>query len=368
MNFWKNLPKPFLGLSPMDGVSDAAFRYITAKYGKPDVITTEFISVDGVLHAAQTLFKDFWYSDIERPIAAQIFGIEPELFYLSAQIIAELGFDGVDINMGCPAKTVSRRGAGAGLIRNPGLAKEIIAATKQGVKDWKEKGIDQNINDKLLKQIELTKKEIGVKPTLGQRNLLPVSVKTRIGYEIAEVENWIPEILSMDVQNITVHGRTLKQMYQGDADWEALKLVGEIVVEHNKNNKEDKRTTYVANGDITGPEIAAERLNQTLADGLYVGRGTYGDPWIFDRIRQYLSKGELIEEVDIKTKAFVALEHAKLHYELNEPIAFVQMRKHLAWYIRGFPNAKDIRVALMKTNSPSEVKEILEHEGLYPNS
>ncbi len=222
MNFWKILPKPFIGLSPMDGVSDAAFRYITAKYGKPDVITTEFISVDGVLHAAETLFKDFWYSDIERPIVAQIFGIEPELFYLSAQIIAELGFDGVDINMGCPAKTVSRRGAGAGLISNPELAKQIIAATKQGVKDWQEKGIDQNINDKLLKQIELTIKEIRVEFKSSQRKLLPVSVKTRIGYENVEVEKWIPEILCMDVQNITVHGRTLKQMYQGEANWDAL--------------------------------------------------------------------------------------------------------------------------------------------------
>ncbi len=368
MNFWKILPKPFIGLSPMDGVSDAAFRYITAKYGKPDVITTEFISVDGVLHAAETLFKDFWYSDIERPIVAQIFGIEPELFYLSAQIIAELGFDGVDINMGCPAKTVSRRGAGAGLISNPELAKQIIAATKQGVKDWQEKGIDQNINDKLLKQIELTKKEIGVELASGQRKLLPVSVKTRIGYENVEVERWIPEILSMDVQNITVHGRTLKQMYQGEANWDALKQVGEIVGEYNRNAKDVDGTTYVANGDITSPEVAAERLKQIDADGLYIGRGTYGDPWIFERIHQYLSKGELIEEVDIKIKAQVALEHAMLHYELNGPMAFVQMRKHLAWYIRGFPNAKEIRVALMKTNSPSEVKEILEQEGLFPNS
>lgn len=364
MNFWKDLPKPFIGLSPMDGVSDATFRFINAKYGKPDVITTEFISVDGVLHAAQTLFKDFWYSDIERPIVAQIFGIEPELFYLSAQIIAELGFDGVDINMGCPAKTVSRRGAGAGLIRNPDLAKQIIAATQQGVKDWYEKGIDQRLSEKLLKQIELTKKEIRIATNTSQRKLLPVSVKTRIGYESVDVESWIPQVLSMNVQNLTVHGRTLKQMYQGEANWAALKQVGEIVLEHNKYTKDNDGTTFVANGDVNGPEIALERLNQTHADGLYIGRGTYGDPWIFDRIRHYLSTRELIDDVDIKTKARIALEHAKLHYDLNGPIAFVQMRKHLAWYIRGFPDASDIRVALMKTNSPSEVKHILEQEGL----
>lgn len=369
MNFWRSLEKPIIGLSPMDGVSDASFRFITAKYGKPDVITTEFISVDGIAYGAKNIFNDFIYHEIERPIVAQLFGIEPEYFYQGAQIVCELGFDGVDINMGCPAKTVARRGAGAGLIQNPELAKEIIRATKRGVRDWYEFGMSKSINKKTLREltsIKGTLAELGTKFDVEKR-ILPVSVKTRIGYDRESVEEWIPKLLEELPANITVHGRTLKQMYQGEADWSALTKVGEIINHYNNNLDENQKITYIANGDITSAEVAIEKLKQSNADGLYIGRATYGNPWIFEDIREKLNNDDFVPvEKTLDERIKVALEHCDLHFKLNEPQGFVQMRKHLAWYLRGFPGAVKLRVDLMKTSSPEEVRQVLsQHDIAY---
>ena len=134
-NFWRLINRPIIGLSPMDGVTDASFRYITAKHGGPDVIFTEFVNIQAAFHAAHTLIKDLTYCEIERPVVAQIYGRSPELFYKVAHIVCELGFDGLDINMGCPAKKVAAAGCGAALIREPQLALSIIRAAKRGVQD-----------------------------------------------------------------------------------------------------------------------------------------------------------------------------------------------------------------------------------------
>lgn len=362
MNFWQKLKKPIIGLSPMDGVSDVSFRFITAKYGKPDVITTEFISIDGIAYAAPRLFDDFLYHEIERPVVAQIFGIEPEYFYQAAQIICELGFDGVDINMGCPAKTVSRRGAGAGLIQNPTLAKEIVLATKKGVEDWQRGGLSSTISAKVLKEMNTTKgrlEKLGVKFPL-ERQLIPVSVKTRIGYSEVQVREWIPHLLEGAPANITIHGRTLKQMYQGLADWEALSVAGEIISDYNSGQSEEHKITYIANGDVDSAVSAKEKLEKSKADGLYIGRASYGNPWIFKQIKDNLSGAEVSEEeLSLETKAKVAYEHALLHFDLKGESGFIQMRKHLAWYLRGFPGAVKLRVSLMQANSPEEVRNIL---------
>jgi tRNA-dihydrouridine synthase len=369
MNFWRNLEKPIIGLSPMDGVSDASFRFVTAKYGRPDVITTEFISVDGIAYGATNIFNDFIYHEIERPLVAQLFGIEPEYFYQGAQIVCELGFDGVDINMGCPAKTVARRGAGAGLIQNPTLAKEIIRATKIGVQDWFADGLSKSINKKTLRELSAVKEKLvllGTKFDMEKR-IIPVSVKTRIGYDRESVESWIPELLEESPANITVHGRTLKQMYQGEADWLALTKVGQIIAKHNEKLDDEMKISYIANGDINSVDVAIEKLRQSNADGLYIGRATYGNPWIFENIRQKLKNDHYIPvEKTLDERIKVALEHCDLHFKLNEPQGFVQMRKHLAWYLKGFPGAVKLRVDLMKSNSPDEVRGILsQHQISY---
>lgn len=346
----------------MDGVSDASFRYIIARHGNPDVITTEFISVDGIAYGAKNIFNDFIYHEIERPVVAQLFGIEPEYFYQGAQIICELGFDGVDINMGCPAKTVARRGAGAGLIQNPILAKEIIKATKKGVLDWVESGLSKRISRKTLRELNTTKElllKLGTNIS-QEKKLIPVSVKTRIGYEIESVSEWIPKILEELPANITVHGRTLKQMYQGEANWDALIKVGKIVREFNNGLDAQEQVTYIANGDISSAEVALNRLDLSKADGLYIGRATYGNPWIFEDIRSKLQDRNYIPtEKILEERIKVALEHCDLHYKLKDPQGFVQMRKHLAWYLKGFPGAVKLRVDLMRSNSPQEVRDIL---------
>lgn len=367
MNFWTKLSKPIIGLSPMDGVSDASFRFITAKYGKPDVITTEFISVDGIAYGAKNLFNDFIYHDVERPILAQLFGIEPEYFYQGAQIVCELGFDGVDINMGCPARTVARRGAGAGLIQNPILAKEIIRATKRGVQDWYESGLSKSINRRTLQELNSIKEtlvSLGTKINIDKR-IIPISVKTRIGYDKECVESWIPELLDELPANITVHGRTLKQMYHGEADWDVLTKVGQIVSDFNKKLPDDEKINFIANGDISSAEVAIDRLKQSKADGLYIGRATSGNPWIFQNIKNKIINSEYVpEEICLNERIKVALEHCDMHFKLNEPQGFVQMRKHLAWYLKGFPGAVNLRVDLMKTNSPNDVREVLGQHGL----
>src|SRR3990167_2352502 len=166
--FWGKLKKPIIGLAPMDGVTDAPMRFITAKYGKPDVIFTEFVSADGVKHGAKRLLRDFKFDEIERPVVAQLFGGDSEAFYEVTKLIVKMGFDGVDINMGCPARKVAGRGEGAGLIKDPDLAAKIIAAVKKGV-DGK----------------------------------IPVSVKTRIGYDKAD-PSWWSFLASKDLAAVTV--------------------------------------------------------------------------------------------------------------------------------------------------------------------
>ncbi|MCK5616677.1 tRNA-dihydrouridine synthase family protein, partial [Candidatus Pacearchaeota archaeon] len=206
--FWSKLQKPIIGLSPMDGVTDAAFRYMSAKYGKPDVTYTEFVNVEGLARGAVSMLDHFIYSKIERPIIAQIYGIECESFYKVALMCCYLGFDGIDINMGCPANKVARRNSGAGLIRVPDQAKKIIRTVKQATKDWAE-GIT-------LEKAELRPKLINalkeMSPKTGPRKELPVSVKTRMGVDSIIAEEWVKHLLEEKPVTIAMHGRTLKQM------------------------------------------------------------------------------------------------------------------------------------------------------------
>ncbi|HSF57294.1 MAG TPA: tRNA-dihydrouridine synthase, partial [Candidatus Binatia bacterium] len=185
MNFWQEIPPPIVGLAPMDGVTDASFRFITAKHGGPDVVFTEFVNVETAFHAPHTLIKDFRYSEIERPVVAQIYGRTPELFYKLAHIVCELGFDGLDINMGCPAKKVAAKGSGAALIRTPELAKRIIQSARKGIEDWHagQTLADLGIEPDLGVMVNFANRMRGGRETAVRRPLIPLSVKTRIGYD-----------------------------------------------------------------------------------------------------------------------------------------------------------------------------------------
>ena len=333
--FWQNLPRPIIGLSPMDGVTDAAMRFITKKYGSPAVMFTEFTSVEGVRAGALRLMKDFLYSGTERPIVAQVFGADPDAFYKTALVVAALGFDGIDINMGCPAKSVEEHGAGAGLIKTPQKAAKIIAATKKGVEDW----IAGATLDKggLSPQITAFVKRLN--PQNG-RKLIPVSVKTRIGYDKPVTKAWVSHLLEQNIANISLHGRTLKQLYSGEADWDEIAKAAALA--------KATPTCFLGNGDINSLEDAKEKIKKYALDGVLVGRAAQGNPWFFTG-----------KEADTHTRITVALEHARYYEKIFPGESFLPVRKHLAWYARGFENASEWRQKLVLADSSADAARIL---------
>lgn len=343
-NFWLDLKRPIIGLSPMDGVTDAPMRSIVAKYGKPSVLMTEFVAVEGIAAGATKIMREFDYDEIQRPIVAQIFGKEPRAFRVTAYVVAALGFDGVDINMGCPAKNVEQHGSGAALIQTPELAAEIVAQTKLGVEDF--------VNGKTFEEVGVPRKVAAIvkadsRYEIAKANpkLIPVSVKTRIGYDKPVTEEWIGHLLKQDLANISLHGRTLKQYYGGLADWEEIGKAAKLVRESGR------QTSILGNGDIKSLEQAKELIGKYQLDGVLIGRAAMGEPGIFDPNFQF-------QISNFQTRRGIAIEHAKLFEKFFGVGNFLPMRKHLAWYASGFPGAAELRSKLVLANSSQEVEEI----------
>lgn len=295
----------------MADVTDAAFRRIVAKYGKPDILWTEFVACDGLQSVGREhLMRDLSYTEEERPIVAQVFGAKPENFLKTAELIRELGFDGIDINMGCPERNIEKQGAGASLIKTPALAKEIILATMEGAGD------------------------------------MPVSVKTRIGYNKNELEKWIPFLLETHPSAITIHARTRKEMSDVPAKWEYIKRAVEI------RDELKSKTLIIGNGDVQNIREGKQKANETGCDGIMIGRGIFGNPWLFS---------DRTDEPTFEEKCAVMLEHAFLFEEIfGKTKNFSIMKKHFKSYIGGFSGAKDLRMALMATESAKEVKKTIE--------
>jgi tRNA-dihydrouridine synthase B len=318
-NFWQDLKtksqKPFFVIAPMADVTDAAFRRIFAKYGKPDVTWTEFVSADGLIRATEIgkkkLLKDLLYTDAERPIVAQLFSANPEMMAAAARLVEHLGFDGLDINMGCPDRGVEKQGAGAALIKNPKRAREVIRAAKQGAPN------------------------------------IPVSVKTRLGYDSDELETWLPELLAENPAVITIHARTRKEMSLVPARWERVKRAVEIRDEIQKNRKD--KTLIFGNGDVEGIDDAKIKVAESGADGAMLGRAIFGNPWVFTGT---------IPTID--QKLLVMLEHTELFEELLGDVKnFAVMKKHYKAYVQGFEGAAELRARLMETKNAAEVQTIV---------
>lgn len=304
----------------MYDVTDSAFRQIIAKYGKPDVFFTEFVSVDGLCSdkGREKLLRELYFTEAERPIIAQVFGTKPENFKTVARLIRELGFDGMDINMGCPDRAVLKQGAGASLIRNPELAKEIIAAAKEGAGD------------------------------------MPISVKTRIGYNKIQIEEWTKVLLEAEPAAITFHMRTMKDLSKVPAQWEHIKIPIELAKGTN--------IPIMGNGDVTDLTDAREKVKEYGIDGVMLGRAIFGRPWLFsDR-----------EMPSIPERLIIMLEHAKLFEEmycsgdLNDKLFashtknYSVMKKHFKAYCKDFPGAQELRVKLMETKNFTDVKRIVD--------
>ena len=358
MNFWQKIDKPIIGLSPMDGVTDASFRFITAKHGGPDITFTEFVNVEAAFFAPHTLLRDLTYSEIERPVIAQIYGHTPELFYKVAHLVCELGFDGLDINMGCPAKKVATKGSGAALIRTPELARMIIQSARQGIRDWRDGQTlaDLGIDTVFSKENGPANRLRGGQEMTAERCSIPLSVKTRIGYDDVVVEEWMETLLEENLAAITLHGRTLKQGYKGSADWEAIGRAVEIA----KNSA----TLILGNGDLKDMEGVCRRVHETGVDGVLLGRAAQGNPWIFrakNQAKQSLRSGITIHSpsIALEERFRVLLEHSRHFEKYNLIRNFVGMRKHLAWYCCDSPGVAELRARMVRVNHIEEVIQCL---------
>ena len=344
----------------MDGVTDASFRFITARHGGPDVVLTEFVNVETAFYSLGSLINDLTYSEIERPVVAQLYGHTPELFYKVAHIVCALGFDGLDINMGCPAKKVTAKGSGAALIRQPELARAIIRAARRGIEDWSEGQTlgDLKTHPELIENIRISN---GLRSGLDsppERRAIPVSVKTRIGYDQAVVEDWFATLLAECPAAISLHGRTLKQGYKGNADWDAIERAAAVC--------RNSETLILGNGDLQDLGDVYRRVRETGVDGVLLGRAAQGNPWIFrskDRVKRALSyhtdatRGP--GSIHLEERFRVILEHSR-HFEMYwGQQRFVGMRKHLAWYCKGFAQAAELRSQMVRVNSTDEVAERL---------
>ncbi len=359
MSFWHDIAKPIIGLAPMDGVTDASFRWIAARHGGPDITLTEFTNVDAAIHAPHTLIRDFTYSEIERPIIAQIYGNKPELFYQAAHVVCELGFDGLDINMGCPAKNVAASGSGAALIRTPELAREIIQQTRQGIDDWVAGQTLDNLGlrQKLRETVKSSNQQRSGWETPPVRRPIPLSVKTRIGYDQVVIDDWIANLLEAKPVAISVHGRTLKQGYKGDADWDAIARAVEIA--------KPTPTLILGNGDLRHMADVYRRVRQFGVDGVLLGRAAEGNPWIFkakEQLKQALRDSVppvAAEPISLAERFRVIVEHSH-HFETYvQERNFVGMRKHLIWYCRDFRGAAELRTKMVRVNGTGDVIQCL---------
>lgn len=318
MNFWQKLPKPFFVLAPMADVTDAAFRRVIAKYsrhgeegGGPDVFWSEFVSADGLMSRGREALKyDLMYTEGERPIVAQLFGSKPENMEGAARLCAELGFDGIDINMGCPDRAIEKQLCGSAMIKHPDIAREIIRAAKRGAPN------------------------------------LPISVKTRIGYNKNEIDTWVPALLEEGIAVLTMHARTRKEMSKVPARWEHIKEVVDI------RNRMGVDTLIVGNGDVIDLADAHEKVKETGCDGVMFGRAIFGNPWLFDSHKK---------EVSIEEKLRVMVEHTKLYEELLGGIkSFSIMKKHYKAYVNGFEGSKELREKLMLAENAEGVAKIVD--------
>jgi nifR3 family TIM-barrel protein len=307
--FWRQLKKPFFALAPMADVTDTVFRQIIVKHGRPDVLWTEFVATDALCSAGrEAVIRDLQYAPSERPIVAQIFGATPAHFYEAAKLVAELGFDGVDINMGCPEKSIVKSGACSALINEPKLAQEIIYATKEGAGE------------------------------------MPVSVKTRLGFGTDILEEWLPVLLETKIAAITIHGRTRKEMSKHPAKWNRIKDAVDMA--------RGTGTLIIGNGDVQSLEDARQKAAETGVDGVMLGRAIFGNPWLFNRD----GKVPTLEE---KLRAMVA--HTQLFEQTwGDTKSFELMKKHYKAYVNGFDGAKFLRMKLMECHSAAAIERKVE--------
>ncbi len=345
----------------MDGVTDSAFRYIVATYGKPDIVFTEFTNVHDICSGRLKVLDSLRYSAVERPVIAQIYGKDPALFYQAAHVVCELGFDGLDINMGCPSKNVASSGSGAGLIRTPNLALELMDHARKGIQDWADGQTlaESGLKPSAVQAIAQLKAEHPDLTEYQERSSIPLSVKTRLGFDCNIINEWSDCLIQGRPEVISMHGRTLSQMYKGQSDWEAIAQAATRIQQHG--------ILALGNGDIKSLTDAHQRIHNSGVNGVLIGRGALGNPWIFqeiEQVREAITTGSPLEwktsEPSLDEKFQAMITHAQCFEAIYGTERFVRMRKHLGWYCSAFPHAAAMRVQMVRTNGSQDVKNILD--------
>lgn len=315
-SFWRSLPRPFFALAPMEDVTDCASRRLIAEIAPPHVMWTEFVSADGLVRADEPgmrrLRKKLSFTEQERPIVAQLFSAHPAYIEQAARICAELGFDGIDINMGCPDRSVEKQKSGSGMIKFPELAVEIIRAAKRGA------------------------------------GSVPVSVKTRIGYAHEEIDTWLLTILREDVAALTVHLRTRNELSLVPAHWDHMPRIVAL------RNTIAPQTLLIGNGDVTDIADATHKARESGCDGVMLGRAVFGDPWLF------AAKDVRDTARDPRVRMAMLVRHIDYFREaLTGIVSDAVMKKHFKAYISGWHGAADLRVRLMDAPDLAAARAIL---------
>jgi tRNA-dihydrouridine synthase len=315
-NFWKELNKPFTVLAPMDDVTDVVFRNVLLKTARPDVFFTEFTNCDALVDQNEKKRENaknrLLFSPQEHPVIAQLWGSRPETFLKAAMIVKNSGFDGVDINMGCPQKDVVKTGGGSALINNFSLVSEIISAVKEGAGD------------------------------------LPVSVKTRIGTNKIVTEDWVGFLLDQRLSALTIHGRTAKEQSLVDAHWEEIGKAVEL------RNASGSDTVIIGNGDIEDFSAVQKVHDRYGVDGAMIGRGIFKNLWAFEgsAIKKEYSEIDHLELLNEHILDFNSTWGSKKNFSI--------MKKFFKAYIKDFSGASELRKELFNVNSAAESTVIIE--------
>ncbi|UHA62484.1 tRNA-dihydrouridine synthase [Metabacillus litoralis] len=314
-NFWRDLPRPFFILAPMEEVTDVVFRHVVSEAARPDVFFTEFTNSESYCHpeGKKSVRGRLTFTEDEQPIVAHIWGDKPEYFRQMSIGMAELGFKGIDINMGCPVPNVTQHGKGSGLIRRPDVAADLIQAAKAGG--------------------------------------LPVSVKTRLGFsELDEWREWLTHILKQDIANLSIHLRTRDEMSKVPAHWELIPEIKKL------RDEVAPDTLLTINGDITDYQTGLKLAQEYGIDGVMIGRGIFHNPFAFEKEPREHSSEELLDLLRL---------HMDLHdqYSGLELRPFTALHRFFKIYVKGFRGASELRNKLMNTKSTDEVRALLDNFG-----
>lgn len=313
MTFWESLPRPFSVLAPLEGVADTVFRQIVASCAKPDLFFTEFTSAEGFCSSGKDIVsQNLTFSPGETPIIAQLWGSDPTSMEIAAREVSHMGFAGIDINMGCPDKSVIAHKSGAALIEDPPLAAALIAAAKRGAE-----------------------------------GRIPISVKTRIGYNKIQTDAWVSFLLSQDIAALSIHGRTKKELSKVPAHWDEIEKAVAV------RNRMGVSTVIIGNGDIADWKDIQQKAAAYGVDGGMIGRGIFSNLWAFDTSEtpHRASTAELLDCMERHIRLFTNTWQEAKHYAI--------LKKFYKIYVNGFYGATDWRVKFMETTTAAEALTLL---------